>query len=109
MHVRTRNQVRNTNKTEKNVRATRCSVFTPRRVHDIRYVLYAKSVNNLRMRKNLAKMAATLDLQESVAITLSTTCDLTIGDSASDCLGVRAIESLDVRVATIVARTMKRK
>ena len=42
--------------------------------------------------------------KESVAITLSTNCDLAI-----ECLGVRAIESLDSRVATIVLRMMKRK
>ena len=42
--------------------------------------------------------------KESVAITLFTTCDLAI-----ECLGVRAIESLDVRVATMVLRMMKRK
>ena len=43
-------------------------------------------------------------LKESAAITLSTNCDLAI-----ECLGVRAIESLDVRVATIVVKMMKRK
>ena len=43
-------------------------------------------------------------LKESAAITLSTNWDLTI-----ECLGVRAIEILDVRVATIVVRMMKRK
>ena len=42
-----------------------------------------------------------------LAITLSS---LAIGDLAIECLGVRAIdESLDVRVATIVARKMKKK
>ena len=34
-------------------------------------------------------------LKESVSITLSTKCDIAI-----ECLGVRAIESLGVRVAT---------
>ena len=32
---------------QKNVRATRCSVFTPRRVHDIRQCLYAISVKEI--------------------------------------------------------------
>ena len=43
-------------------------------------------------------------LKESVAITLSTICDLAI-----ECFGIRAIKSLDVRVATIVVRMMKKK
>ena len=43
-------------------------------------------------------------LKESVDITLSTNCDL-----ANECLGVRAIESLGVRVATIVVKMMKRE
>ena len=42
-------------------------------------------------------------LEESVAIILSTNCDLAI-----ECLGVRAIESLGVRVVTFVVRMMKR-
>ena len=42
--------------------------------------------------------------RSSVAITLSTNCDLAI-----ECLGVRAFESLDVHVATIVVKIMKRK
>ena len=43
-------------------------------------------------------------LKESVAITLSTNCDLAI-----ECLGVRAIDCLGVRVATIVVKMMKKK
>ena len=71
--------------TEKNVRATRSSVFTLRRVHDIRESLYAKSVKK-----------SYVALKDSVAITLSTNFDL-------------AIECLGVRVATIVVKMMKRK
>ena len=56
------------------------------------------------MCKNLAKWLPHRICKESAAITLSTTCDLAI-----ECLGVRAIEGLDVRVATIVVRMMKRK
>ena len=56
------------------------------------------------MCKNLAKWLPHKICKESAAITLSTTCDLAI-----ECLGVRAIEGLDVRVATIVVRMMKRK
>ena len=41
---------------------------------------------------------------ERVCSRLSTNCD-----PAIECLGVRAIESLDVRVATILVRMMKRK
>ena len=44
--------------TEKKVPATRCSVFTPRRVHDIRSFLYAKSLKQIYMA-----------LKESLAIT----------------------------------------
>ena len=60
------------------------------------------------MCKNLAKWLPHRICKASVAITLSTTCDLAIGDLATECLGVRAIESLDVRVATIVVKMMKR-
>ena len=56
------------------------------------------------MRKSLAKWLPQRICKESVAITLSTNCDLAI-----ECLGVRAIESLDVLVATIVVMIMKRK
>ena len=42
-----RSKVRDTDNTEKNVRATMCSAFTPRRVHDIRQCLYAKSVKQI--------------------------------------------------------------
>ena len=45
-----------------------------------------------------------IDFSESVAIILSTNCDLAI-----ECLGVRASERLGVPVATIVVRMMKRK
>ena len=64
------------------------------------------------MCKNLAKWLPHRICNESVAITLSTTCDLAIeclGVLAIECLGVRAIESLGVRVATIVVRMMKRR
>ena len=88
--------VPDTDKTENNVRATRCSVFTPRRVHDIRWCLYAKSEKKSANAQESCKVAATKDLQRVCAITLSTTCDL-------------AIESLGVRVDTIVVRMMKRK
>ena len=60
--------------------------------------------NNLRISKNLAKWLPHRFCKESVAITLSTTCDLAI-----ECLDVRAIGSLDVRVATIVVRMIKTK
>ena len=56
------------------------------------------------MCKNLAKWLPHRICTESAAITLSTTCDLDI-----ECVCVRAIWSLDVRVATIVVRMMKRK
>ena len=59
---------------------------------------------NLRMCKNLAKWLPHKICKESAAITFSTTCDLAI-----ECFGVRAIDGLDVRVATIVVRMMKRK
>ena len=39
---------------------------------------------------------------KSVAFILSITCDLAIGDLAIECLGVHAIESLDVRVPPIL-------
>ena len=52
------------------------------------------------MRKNLAKWLQHRFCKESVAFTFCTSCDLAIGDLASGCLGVHAIESLDVRVAT---------
>ena len=95
------------------MRATRCSVFTPRRVHEIRYCLKAKLLEtNLRMRNNLATLLPHRFCKESVAVTLSTTCDLAIeflDDLAIECHGSRAIESPDVRVATIVVRVIKRK
>ena len=52
--------------------------------------------------------------KESVAFTLATTCEITMGDLAIsdlaiECLDVHAIECLDVRVATIVVKMMKRK
>ena len=44
----------------KNVRATRCSVFTSRRVHDIRGCLHAKCIKtHLRLCENLAKWLPT--------------------------------------------------
>ena len=43
-------------------------------------------------------------LKESVAITLSTNCDLAI-----ECPGVHAIGSIDVRVATNFVTMMKRR
>ena len=43
-------------------------------------------------------------LKMSVVITVSTTCDLAI-----EFLDVRGVENLDVRVATIVVKKMKRK
>ena len=64
----------------------------PRLVHDIRHCLHAKSLKN------------PIVLKESVAFTLSTNCDLTM-----ECLGVRAIECLGLRVATIVLKMMNRK
>ena len=68
---------------------------------------------NPRMHKNLAKWLPHRICKESVAITLSTTSDVAIGDLAIgdlviECLGVRAISSLDFRVAIIVVK-MKRK
>ena len=61
------------------------------------------------MCKHLAKWLPHRICTESVAITLSTTCDLAKGDLAIQCLGVRAIESLDVRVPTNFVEMMKRK
>ena len=66
------------------------------------------------MHKNLAKWLPNRICNESVAITLATAGDVVIGDLAIgdltiECLGVRAIESLDVRVAIIVVKMMKRK
>ena len=37
------------------------------------------------------------------------TCDLAIGDLAIGCLGVRATESLDVRVATNFVKMMRKE
>ena len=45
-----------------------------------------------------------LQCKESVAFALFTACDL-----ANGCLGVNAIESLDVRIATKFVKMMKRK
>ena len=66
------------------------------------------------MRKNLAKWLSHRFCKDSVAFTLFTTYDLPIGDLAIGdlaiaCLGVHAIESLDVRVATNYVKMMKRK
>ena len=66
------------------------------------------------MRKNLAKWLPHGFCKESVAFTLSITCDLAIGDLAIGdlaigCLGVHAIESLDVRVATDFVKRMRKK
>ena len=48
--------------------------------------------------------------KKSAAFTLFfTICDLAIGDLAIECLGIHAIESLDVRVATNFVKMMKRK
>ena len=80
------------NKTEKNVRATRCSAF----------LVACTTFANVCTR-NLCKKSY-VALKESVAITRSTNCDLAI-----ECLGVRAIECLDGRVATIVVRMSRRK
>ena len=62
------------------------------------------SLKNLQMRKNLAKWLPQRFCKESVAITLFTT-----GDLAVECLGVHAMESLDVRVATNFLKMMNRK
>ena len=64
---------------------------------------------NLRMRKNLAKWLPHRSFKESVAFALFTTCDLASSDLAIGCLGVHAIESLDVCVATNIVKMMKRK
>ena len=62
------------------------------------------SLKNLRMRKNLAKWVPHRFCKAFAAFTLSATCDLAIGD-----LGVDAIESLDVGVASNFVKMMKRK
>ena len=81
-----------------------------RRSQRNRYFLQAKTARkNLRMRKNLAKWLPHRFCKESVAFALFTTCDLAIGDLAIESLGVHAIESLDVRVATNLVKMMKRK
>ena len=81
-----------------------------RRSQRNRYFLQAKTARkNLRMRKNLAKWLPHRICKESVAFALFTTCDLSIGDLAIESLGVHAIESLDVRVATNFVKMMKRK
>ena len=59
---------------------------------------------NPRLCNNLAKWLTHKIRKESAAITFSTNCDLAIV-----CLGVRATESLHVRVATSVLRIMKKK
>ena len=85
----------------------RRGVHTPSRArHSLMSV--RETCEHLRMRKNLAKRLLHRICKETV-VTLSTTCDLAIGDLAIGDLGVRAIESLDVRVATISVRMMKRK
>ena len=97
-------QMRDTDKTEENVRGTKCPVFTSKSLTKFRYCLLAKLLENLRMRKNLAKWVPHRFCKAFAASTLSATCDLAIGD-----LGVDAIESLDVRVATNFVKVMKRK
>ena len=90
-------QVRHTDKTEKNVRATRCSVFTPPSLTRESLLPVSETpLKNLRMR--------TLFTICDLAV-----CDFAIGDLAMGCLGVHAIESLDVRVATNLVKMMKRK
>ena len=86
--------MRDTEKTEKDVRATRCSVFT----------LPSRARRSLMSAREICVKKTFVALQESSAITLSTNCDLSI-----ECLGVRAIECLGVHVATIVVRMMKMK
>ena len=61
------------------------------------------------MCENLAKWLPHKFCKGSVALTLSTTCDLTTCDLAIGCLGVHVIESLDVRGATDFEKMMKRK
>ena len=61
------------------------------------------------MRKNIAKWLPHRFCKESVAFALFTTCDLATGDLAMECLGVHAIESLDVRVANNFVKIKKRK
>ena len=60
------------------------------------------------MRKNLAKWLPLRFCKESAAFAVFTTCDLAICDLAIGSLGVHAIESLDVRVATNSVKMMKR-
>ena len=68
-------QARNTNKTEKNVRATRCSVFTDVAYKGIAIACKSNSlIKSLRKRKNLAKWLPHKFCKESVAFTLFTTC-----------------------------------
>ena len=87
-----------------NVRATRCSVFTPVAHIGVAIAVSETPWKHLRMRKNLAKWLPHRFCKESAAFTLSTTCDLAIGDLAIECLAAHATESLDVRVASNVVQ-----
>ena len=95
--VRRCSNARDTHKTEKNVRETRCSLFTPRRVHDSRQRLYAKSVEKLYECARIVQSGFHIGFAKSLQPSLFPP------------LGDLAIESLEVRVATIVVRMMKRK
>ena len=80
-------------KTEKNVRATRCSVYTPRRPQGNRHFLGVKLFQKI---------------CEFTVCDLSI-CDLSIGDLAIGRLGVHAIENHDVRNVTKFVEMLTRK
>ena len=100
-------------KTEKNVRATRCSVYMTRRLQ--KESLISCERNSLEQVYECARILQSgchigfaKSLQPSLFSPL-VPCGLAIGDLALGCLGVRATESLDVRVATNFVKMMKRK
>ena len=90
-------QVRNT-KTEKNVRATRCSVYTsPSLTRESPFPVC----------EDFSKKSHS----HSLTICDLAIGDLAIGDLAIDCLaiGVHVLDSLEVRAATYFVKMMKKK
>ena len=104
-----------TDKTEKNVRATECSVYIPVAYDGIASPA-SENLEKSTSAQGSGKAAATSVLERVCSFhSLFTICDLAIGDLAIgnlaiECLGVHAIESLDdVRVATNFVKMMRRK
>ena len=106
--------MRNTNKTEKNCACD--DVFCLHPTVAYKGIATACTCNVLtkkQMRKNLAKWLPHKFCNNSVTFTRSTTCGLAIeclaiGVLAIECLGVHAMESLDVRVATYFVKMRKK-